>query len=152
MKLTINRNNDTLIQSIKQSNPRLYEALRKSEIVDFDLYTCHGFGISGDIAVDTDAFPPAIITADCELVKIFVAFRVPPAGSDAVLYVYKGSTSCGILKSNLSFPAGFTGVKEFSEFGITSFKAGETLHGNLTQVGSTTAGTGLTVSFLFRLV
>ncbi len=151
MKLTVRKNNDALIQSIKQSDPRLYEALRKSESVDFTLQQVRCFGVSGEVYVGNNQFPPMILQNDVELISIITAFGTPPTGADFLADIRKQSSQCTILKDSLSFSAGYPSIKEITEFGISKFSRGDVLICDMLQIGSTYAGSMLSILLTFNL-
>lgn len=152
MKLTIRKNNDALVQQIKQNDPRLYEALRKTESINFTSQVVRCFGVCGEVYVENDAFPPMILHNAVKLVSVITAFGTPPTGADFLADIRKRSSQCSILKDNLIFPAGFNSIREINEFGIDTFSKGDILLCDMLQIGSTYAGGHLSILLTFNLL
>ena len=152
MIITIEKKNDPVIQRIKQYDPALYEALRKSDRLDVPLTEVHGFGVSGNVFVQDDAFPPMCMGKDLRLDLIVHSFITVPTGADFKADIRKRDHGFSILKDLLVFPAGFDGVIERSEFGIDTFKRDEVLICDMKQVGSTIVGHNMTIFMYFTIL
>jgi hypothetical protein len=152
MILTIEKKNDPIVQRVKQTHPHLYEALRKSDRLDVPLTEVHGFGVSGDVFVQDDAFPPMCMGKDLRLDLIVHSFVTVPTGADFKADIRKRDHGNSILKAQLVFPAGFSGVIERSEFGIDTFKRDEVLICDMKQIGSTVAGNNMTIFMYFTVL
>lgn len=153
--LKVEKENDPIIQRLKHEYPSLYEALRKADRIDVPLQEVHGFGVSGGVFVEDDAFPPMNCKNNLQLDLIIHAFGTPPTGADFKADIRKrhpGSVSPSILKDLLVFPAGFTGVIERAEFGIPAFKRDEVLICDMKQVGSSFAGDNMTIFMFFTVL
>jgi len=150
--IQVNKQNDALVQSIKQQDTRLYEALRKSDRIEVPPLEIHGFGVSGDVAVGTSVFPPLIITHAVKLVLALLTFNTPPTGADFQANIRKRSTGASVLKAPIIFPAGFTGVIDRNEFAIDTFAKYDVLICDVLQVGSTVPGSYMNFYLLFDLV
>lgn len=149
MILQIEKKNDPIIQRIKQTDPALYEALRKPDRITFTTYEDHVFGCSGDVEIGVDIFPPMILSKNVKLDLIQITFRDPPTGADFISDIRKRSHGNSILKASIVFPAGFTETIERAEFGIDTFNKGDVLISDVLQVGSATPGSMLTMYLRF---
>ena len=152
MIIQIERKNDPIIQRIKQSDPALYEALRKADRIDVPLQEVHGFGISGDVFVKDNAFPPMCLSSNLRLDLIIHSFITAPTGADFKADIRKRNHGFSILKAQLIYPAGFDGVIERAEFGIDTFKRDEVLICDMKQIGSTVAGNNMTIFMFFTIL
>lgn len=151
MILQVEKQNDVIIQRIKQTDPALYEALRKSDRINVPLQEVHGFGVSGDVFVKDNAFPPMCLKNNLRLDAIIHSFITPPTGADFKADIRKRNHGFSILKDLLVYPAGFDDVIERAEFGIDTFKRDEVLICDMKQIGSTVAGNNMTI-FMFFVV
>ena len=149
MNINIVKENDPLVQPIKQKDTRLYEALRKPDRINVPILEMHGFGIDGDISVGQNLFPPIVLFRDLQLTELAFAFRNPPTGADAHVDIRLKKSGCSILKKYLIFPDGFTDTVWRHEFGINTFKHGDVLLCDVLQIGSSTPGSypSITMSF-----
>lgn len=152
MILQVEKRNDAIVQPIKQKDPRLYEALRKSDRIEVPLQEVHGFGVSGDVFVQDNAFPPLVIQHSLRLRLLCLGFIDPPTGTDFIADVRKRQSGCSILKAPVVFPDGFTELIERSEFGIATFERGDVLICDMLQVGSANPGTLMSMYLYFDAV
>jgi hypothetical protein len=151
MIIQVEKQNSAIVQGLKQENPRLYEALRKSDRIDVPTKEVHGFGNSGTVEVGNSLFPPLIITHPLTLVLILLTFNTPPTGADFIADIKKRSTGASILKAPIIFPAGFTGVVDRNEFGISTFAKYDVLICDILQVGSTVPGSFMNMYMHFNI-
>ena len=152
MIIKVEKKNDPIVQRIKQTDPHVYEALRKSDMIDVPLREVHGFGVSGDVFVMDNAFPPMCLKHNMRLVLLEHSFITAPTGADFKADIRKRDHGYSILKDQLIYPAGFTEVIERAEFGIDTFKRGEVLICDMKQVGSTVVGNNMTIFLYFDLL
>jgi hypothetical protein len=152
MILQVEKRNDAIVQQIKQADPRLYEALRRSDRIDVPLTENRGFGVSGAVSVGASMFPPMIFWRRTQLHLIQLTFNTVPTGADFIADIKKRATDASILKAPLIYPASFVGVVERAEFGIDTFDRGDILICDITQVGSTVAGSNMSLSMIFNVL
>jgi hypothetical protein len=113
--------------------------------VDSGLRTMAGgqysFQISGYLATQTNAAPPAIADAKRSVRDIYAIVSTAPAGAPIALEI----TRNGALYATLQIPDGATQSNTVDGFGMPALDAGDQLNLNIAGVGATLPGSGLTV-------
>jgi hypothetical protein len=111
----------------------------------------HGFGVSGNVYVATNAFPPLIFERPATLTRIMACFNVAPVGADFHADIRLRSTGLTILSSQIVIPDGSTAIVEYNTFGKSTFSKDDILLCDMTQVGASVPGRLLSIFMYFSV-
>ena len=108
------------------------------------------FYTTGQIATKTGDLYWQIISA-IEIISVQVYFKTPPTGSNAAIYIQKNqATNPSDLLFDITIPSGQS-VTQSTESPAT-LQAGDYIRVDIAQVGTTTPGSDLIVSFKYRSI
>jgi hypothetical protein len=111
----------------------------------------HVFGVSGDVALCTNGFPPLIIQHNVTLVQVNTVFLHPPVGANFTALIRIQELFRPVILS-ITIPNGSYNIVEYTTFGRTSFKKGDILTCDITQIGSEgSEGSMWTAYMLFKV-
>ena len=112
----------------------------------------HVFGVSGQVIVITNGFPPLIFEHSVQLVSLLTCFNNAPTGADFHADIRLRETGVTILSSQIVIPDGSTSVVEYTTFAKNSFVKNDVLLCDITQIGSINPGSMWTAYMLFDVI
>jgi len=139
-----------------------------SRVMTPDAFAASNYGLryiqvivvaSGTAIAPTDGYAHIHIPAGLngmDLAEVHAEVNTAPAGSTAIIEISKNGASTQMLSTNLTIDATETGSDEataavIKSDGTEAVATNDVVQVNVTQVGSTTAGSGLIVTLGFRI-
>lgn len=104
------------------------------------------FTVRGSLVVDTNVTDALIVPLDLTIEKVYAYLKTAPDGADIIVDINKNGTTIWSTQANRLTVSDGNQTGNTSVFNTTSLSEADILTLDVDQVGSTTAGSDLTIA------